>query len=696
MRFRISIRLKLLLLSLALLSIPFVGYQYVREMERHLQGELESALQVSAQLLAGRLQDETELFPEPGIKRIYSDDALFLHPLDHAMQIDGYEDDWSNYIDWATKYTAGDEFGFRLIIGHHKGYIYGLIQVTDDHVVYRRMDGVDTISDRVHIAMRDPVGRLRRYAIATSAPGALHPFQLLRGPDDTVIERTLTNIETNWQESGQGYNVEFRLPEYMVGEALSFELLDVDDRLQPQLVQRLGTAGPTTIAAPSPLLRTSPHIETLLAPMGQIPGRRVWVLGHQGQVLASAGSLRKEIPKHPLSLLFALVLPSAHERFEDDLAGASRLTGSDVKAALQGDTRTRWRSSPDQRAVIVSAAHPIEHDGVVRGAVMIEETTNSIQTVQREAMADLFNATLLSFVVVTLLLLGFATRLSYRLRKLVRDSEAAIDEHGRVVGEMVGSDGQDEIGDVSRSFAAILERLRQYNAYLESMSSKLSHELQTPLAVVKSSLESIDQQALDDQDRNYLERAAQGTDRLGKLIMRLREATRIEQALQAAERETVDVGELLEGCIAGYRDAYPGNHFDLDKPAQPIRLSAAPDLLVQMLDKLIGNAVDFSPPEQPISMQLANGANQCRIAVRNQGSRLPETMAGELFNSMVSLRDKRSQKDEPHLGLGLYVARLIAEFHGGHINARNLPDEAGVEFTVSLPITRAAIANPRQ
>jgi two-component system sensor histidine kinase ChvG len=686
MRFRASIRLKLLLLSLALLSIPIVGYQYVREIERHLQGELESALKVSAQLLAGRLQDETELFPQPGAKPIYSEDALFLHPLDHAMQIDGYEDDWSNYIDWATEYRGSDKFGFRLIIGQHSGYIYGFIQVTDDQLVYRRLDGVDTISDRIHIAVRDPVGRLRRYAIATSAPGSLHPYQLLRGPDDTVIERSVTNIETSWQESLRGYNVEFRLPEYLVGDALSFEILDVDDRLHPQIAQRLGTAGPTTIAAPSPLLRTSPHIKALLSPMGQIPGRRVWVLGHQGQVLASAGSLRKEIPKHPLSLLFALVLPSAHERFEDDLAGATRLTGSDVKAALRGDTRTRWRSSPDRRAVIVSAAHPIEIDGVVRGAVMIEETTNSIQTVQREAMADLFNATLLSFVVVTLLLLGFATRLSYRMRRLVRDSEAAIDEHGRVVGEMVGSNSQDEIGDVSRSFASILERLRQYNAYLESMSSKLSHELQTPLAVVKSSLESIDQTALKNEDRAYLHRAEQGADRLAKLIMRLREATRIEQALQTAELEAVDMGDLLEGCIAGYRDAYPANRFDLEKPAQSIAVTAAPDLLVQMLDKLIGNAVDFSPPEQPISLKLANGANQCSIAVCNQGSTLPATMTGELFNSMVSVRGKGDQRDEPHLGLGLYVARLIAEFHGGRINARNLPNSSGVEFNISLPL----------
>jgi two-component system sensor histidine kinase ChvG len=58
-------------------------------------------------------------------------------------------------------------------------------------------------------------------------------------------------------------------------------------------------------------------------------------------------------------------------------------------------------------------------------------------------------------------------------------------------------------------------------------------------------------------------------------------------------------------------------------------------------------------------------------------------MHEQLFDSLVSLREKRSSGQ--HLGLGLHIVRLVAEAHGGFVSARNLPNDKGVEFTISLP-----------
>ena len=58
-------------------------------------------------------------------------------------------------------------------------------------------------------------------------------------------------------------------------------------------------------------------------------------------------------------------------------------------------------------------------------------------------------------------------------------------------------------------------------------------------------------------------------------------------------------------------------------------------------------------------------------------------MQGNLFESMVSIRNNKGE--QPHLGLGLYIVRLIVEFHHGNVAARNLPDHSGVEFVVTLP-----------
>jgi signal transduction histidine kinase len=217
--------------------------------------------------------------------------------------------------------------------------------------------------------------------------------------------------------------------------------------------------------------------------------------------------LERYFPDNVFNIFYSLILPPAYERFKDDLAGASRLQGKEVRTALSGKTETRWRSSPDGKAVIVSAATPVWVNNEVRGAVVIEETTNKIQTMQRQALASLFNKTLIVFFIVTILLLFFATRLSTRLYRLSREAEAAIDEYGRVKGTIADSDAGDEIGDLSRSYAAMLKKLKQYNEYLESMASRLSHELRTPMAIVQSSLERIQSELNDKTSYTWLDRA---------------------------------------------------------------------------------------------------------------------------------------------------------------------------------------------
>jgi K+-sensing histidine kinase KdpD len=106
----------------------------------------------------------------------------------------------------------------------------------------------------------------------------------------------------------------------------------------------------------------------------------------------------------------------------------------------------------------------------------------------------------------------------------------------------------------------------------------------------------------------------------------------------------------------------------------------SPELIVQMLDKLVDNAVGFSNDGDTISFALAAEGNQLLLTVTNPGPPLPERMRYQMFDSMVSMRPG---EDNKHLGLGLYVARLIAEGHGGRIGAENTAD--GVAVHITLP-----------
>lgn len=448
-------------------------------------------------------------------------------------------------------------------------------------------------------------------------------------------------------------------------------------------------APPGEIARESAPREQIAEISAILAGLERTTGR-IWVVNRDYRVLALAGSLKRREAAAPQGLwqkLLGWLIRRPTEDFDESVAADVLSTGRDIAGALQGRPGSRVRNTPDGRAVVVSAAYPIWNGDDVLGAVVVEETTNSILSVRSRALQRLLLVTLAVFALAAAVLLAFATRLSNRIRRLRDEAESAIDASGRLTTHTVtGSRAGDEIGDLARSFSTVLARLAQHHAYLESMASRLSHELRTPIAVVRSSLENLELQPLPAEARVYIERAEEGLARLNTILTRMSEATRLEQSLAAQERERFDLAAVVAGCVEGYRGAYPGHAFALSLPAGAIEVDGAPDLAAQLLDKLAANAVDFSAPGAAIGVsvehEVAGAGNMARVSVENQGPPLPEQMRATLFESMVSVRKERG--GAPHLGLGLYIARLIAEFHGGSVRADNLPAGGGVVVSATF------------
>ena len=285
----------------------------------------------------------------------------------------------------------------------------------------------------------------------------------------------------------------------------------------------------------------------------------------------------------------------------------------------------------------------------------------------------------------------FATNLSYRIKRLRDESERAIDAHGRVVGAISNSTSSDEIGDLARSYSALLGRLSDYNSYLESMASKLTHELRTPLTVVSSSLQNLDSTNLNDDQEKYLSRGREGIGRLHNLVSRLSEASRLEHSISNVEFSEFDLTNLLKGCVDGYRNAYEDRRIDLSVPQKNCAYSGSDDLIVQLLDKLVDNALAFGQRDYPIEIDLFDEPQNYIIEVKNRGKLLPDAMQQQIFSSMVSVRPD-NDSGQSHLGLGLYIVRLIAEIHGGNVAAENLADLSGVVFKVTL--SKESRANP--
>jgi two-component system sensor histidine kinase ChvG len=414
---------------------------------------------------------------------------------------------------------------------------------------------------------------------------------------------------------------------------------------------------------------------------------RVWIVDRSQRLLALVGDLKQRPREEDTDLATRLVHPVAAlfldrptEDFDDSLPESEIANGVVARSALDGVPARRQRDSVDGRASILAASHPIWSGEQVIAAVVAEETTNTARSVYNRALEQVVAVTVVAFAAGALTLLLFASRLSTRLLRLRNEADAAIDSQGRVRRLIAGSSAGDEIGDLSRSFSKVLERLAQYNDYLENMAGRLSHELRTPIAVVRSSLENLRLQPMPEEAGVVLARANDGLRRLDTLLTRMSEATRLEQAVREQNRERFDAREVVRGCAL----AYPRKRFEVEVPAVPAWLRGSPDLYAQMLDKLVANAVDFATGEEAIRVNLQIKGNEALLTVSNRGPRLPEAMAGKLFESMVSVRGAKS--GEPHLGLGLYIVRLIAEFHGGRAEALDREDGSGVVMRVRTPL----------
>jgi signal transduction histidine kinase len=291
---------------------------------------------------------------------------------------------------------------------------------------------------------------------------------------------------------------------------------------------------------------------------------------------------------------------------------------------------------------------------------------------------------LLATALAVAIAVGIATWISRRIGRLRLAADGAVTNDGRIRLDMPESGRRDEIGALSRGFEKLLARLNEHTQYLRTLGGKLSHELRTPLTIVRSSLDNLESEGPRSDQQGYITRAREGVMRLQSILSALGAASRVEESIKQADRVNFDLRLLLQSAVAGYRDGFPASRIELDAPAEACFMQGAPDLIVQMLDKLIENAVDFCSPSGTISVRLARAGGNYELTVTNDGAPIPADMLTRLFESLFEHR--QGVDDRPHFGLGLYIVRLIAEFHGGGVVAANRPDGSGAQFTATLPM----------
>jgi two-component system sensor histidine kinase KdpD len=263
---------------------------------------------------------------------------------------------------------------------------------------------------------------------------------------------------------------------------------------------------------------------------------------------------------------------------------------------------------------------------------------------------------------------------------------------------------QERLDTIASQVVLVLERTRlveeasQARALAEServksmLLSSVSHDLRTPLAVIKGSVTNL----LDESVRwepaarlDLLKAVDEEADHLNRLVGNLLEMTRIEAGALHPTRSWQDVGELITTVVERMRSQLGGRTITVELPPDLPAVQISYTQIDQVLTNLLENAVKYTPDGTAIIVRAAAAGGNVQVEVRDQGAGIPEGMLTRIFEKFVRVAGPERHADGT--GLGLAICKGIVEAHGGRIWAENLAGGgARFIFTLPLPVRLAA------
>ena len=648
--------------SIFLVTLPLLGYYFIDKIERSLLQGQEEVQSMTASALATVVKGYTDLFD-------VEEDAIYVYPKKQNISIDGYiieDEDWYQLKDKFTVYQGGY---LSVLLTEDARYIYAYLKVKDQDIVYRnpRYISLDS-SDHVRLEYLDKNNQRQRLVMLTEGQGNISVYEV--GDDWKAWKdgRHISAVYGVWRETSEGYDLELRFPSDWLGSErrLSISVVDVfgDNERYPDTIVSTQLLGNEIL---NPLLFHSKRISDAIASLKD-SSSQICVIDKFRRVRAVIGG----------------------QQMNGSLCQATdKVSKALVENVLKGKEQLEKISKDDE--VLIVAAHPVFDGSDTIGAVLVSSSSKQILSRQRITLNEIVLATAGMFALVFTSLLIFSSWLAYRINRLKKQAASLVDDSGRFIDniDLPDSHHHDEIGELSRSFSALLDRLNDYTRFLETVPRMLRHEILNPVNTISMSLQSL--QGKSGQSENNatgdITTAGNAIEQLQLIVSSLTEAANIDDALIQDETETFDIAALLDEYVSNSQRKHDRAHLLYHGISQGVFVEGNDIRMVQLLDKIKDNALDFSFPETGIVFELDISEDDCAVIyIKNEGESIPQQQLDMLFQGMVSQRSVKT--GTPHLGIGLYVAHKIAQFHQGQLKIANRRDKQGVEVVLVLPTVK--------
>jgi heavy metal sensor kinase len=244
----------------------------------------------------------------------------------------------------------------------------------------------------------------------------------------------------------------------------------------------------------------------------------------------------------------------------------------------------------------------------------------------------------------------------------------------------------DELDKLANTLNEMLGRLDTAFRQIRQFSADASHELQTPLTILKGELEvALRSPREPDEYQCTLKSALEEIDRINSLVEGLLLLTRADAGVLRMDRRLVNLAELAQEVYGQARVLADAQGIIFRQgPMIPLSIQGDYEPLRRLLLNLVDNGIKYTPAGGRVTLSLARNGKWASLHVSDTGIGLSSGEQEQIFQRFYRTTEARSQ-GEGGLGLGLCIAQSIAEAHGGKINVQSVPGQ-GSTFTVLLPL----------
>lgn len=272
------------------------------------------------------------------------------------------------------------------------------------------------------------------------------------------------------------------------------------------------------------------------------------------------------------------------------------------------------------------------------------------------------------------------------LKPVVRMADAARHISAEHLAQRVDETGSgDELDHLAKTLNQMLSGLDAAFRQIRQFSASASHELQTPLTILKGELEvALRSPRRPEEYQAVLTSSLEEVDRIARLVEGLLLLSRAEAGVLKMDRQPVELSQLLEEVVARLKRLADSRSIELRlDPAEQVFIPGDREHLGRLLLNLADNAIKYTDPGGKVLLSLRKEGNSACVRVKDTGIGMAAEELEKVFQPFYRAAEARSQSEQG-TGLGLCIARSIAMAHGGNIEVESRPGE-GSSFRVILP-----------